>query len=243
MQSPLEFFRRIILDVTATQCRVAMEDEYHYFVLNLGHDGERITSVDSTSLRTPWTICPQAAGLLQAFVGQKMRQRIPVSLPEIDIKQQCTHQYDLLILALTHANRPGRREYQAKITGALHETRHAELWLNDDKLLDWWLQGTSIHSNDEFDQQNLRSIMPWAQETLGDQQLEALFVQRRAVMVASGKGVNLDLIKNAGEIMDMRGGGCFAFQPERAEQAGRIVGNVREDVTGPEDLLAELDHM
>lgn len=239
LQSPHVFFRRIIFDVTETECQVAMEDEHHYFVLNLGHDGERITSVNSTARRTPWTICPQAAARLQDFVGQPLRQRIAVNLPEIDSKQQCTHQYDLLMVALAQATQPGRREYVAKVTGAMHEYRHAELWLNDEKLLDWRLQGTSIHSKDEFDQQDLRNIMPWAEETLSDRMLEALFVQRRAVMVAASKGFNLDLIKNAGQAMVVRAGACFVFQPERAEQAERIIGSTRKDVTGPEDLLVE----
>lgn len=237
LDSPHVFFRRIIFDVSATQCHVAMEDEHHYFVLSLGHDGERITSVDSTSRRTPWTLCPQAAGKLQEFVGQPLRQRIAVQLSEIDAKQQCTHQYDLLMVALAQATQPGRREYVAKVVGAMHEYRHAQLWLNGQKLLDWRLRGTTIHSDDELDQQDLRSILPWAQETLSDWKLEALFVQRRAVMVAASKGLNLDLISNAGQAMVARAGACFVFQPERAEQAVRIVGSTRQDVLGPEELL------
>lgn len=240
LQSPHVFFRRVIFDVTETECQVAMEDEHHYFVLNLGHDGERITSVNSTARRTPWTICPQAAARLQDFVGQPLRQRIAVDLPAIDSKQQCTHQYDLLMLALTQARHPGRREYVVKIIGAAHEYRHAELWLNDEQLFDWRLRGTTIHSSDECDQQDLRSIMPWAEQMLSDRKLEALFALRRAVMVASSKGINLDLIKNAGQAMVVRAGACFVFQPERAEQAHRVVGSTRLDVTAAEDLLVDI---
>lgn len=240
LDSPHVFFRRIIFDVSATECHVAMEDEHHYFVLTVGHDGERITSVDSSSRRTPWTVCPQAAAKLQEFVGQPLRPRIAVNLPEIDSKQQCTHQYDLLMLALTQARQPGRREYVSKVVGAMYEYRHAQLWLNDEKRLDWRLRGTTIHSSDDFDQQDLRNIMPWADETRSDQQLEALFVQRRAVMVAASKGFNLDLVKNAGQAMAVRAGACFVFQPERADQAERIIGNTRTDVTAAADLLVEI---
>lgn len=237
LDSPHVFFRRVIFDVTAAACRVAMEDEHHYFILELGHDGERITSVASTARRTPWTICPQAERQLQAFVGQPLRQRIAVNLPEIDSKQQCTHQYDMLMLALSQALSPGRREYVAKVVGAMYEYRHAELWLDDNKLLDWRLRGTVIHSDDQCNQQDLRSIMPWADEHLDDRTLEALFVQRRAVMVAASKGFNLDLIPNAGVAMRARAGACFVFQPERAESAIRILGNTRTDVHGADDLL------
>lgn len=241
LQSPHVFYRRIIFETNETKCHVAMEDEHHYFVLELGHDGKQLTSVNSTSRRTPWTVCPQAAARLQEFVGQPLRTRIAVNLAEIDSKQQCTHQYDLLMVALAQAARPGRREYVAKVIGAMHEYRHAQLWLNDEKLLDWRLRGTTIHSSDEFDQQDLRNIMPWAEQTLNDQQLEALFVQRRAVMVAASKGFNLDLINNAGQAMAARAGACFVFQPERADQALRIIGSTRADVHGPEDLLVGLE--
>jgi len=237
LQSPHVFYRRVLFEVSATECQVAMEDEHHYFVLNLSHDGQRITAVDSTSRRTPWTLCPQAAGRLQEFVGQPLRQRIAVNLPDIDGKQQCTHQYDLLMVALSQALRPGRREYVAKVIGAMHEHRHAELWLNDEKLLDWRLRGTVIDSQDQFDQRDLRNILPWADEHLDDQSLEALYVQRRAVMVAASKGIDLDRIPNAGVAMRARAGACFVFQPGRAETAIRVLGNTREDVRGPEDLL------
>ncbi|WP_285260271.1 DUF2889 domain-containing protein [Halopseudomonas bauzanensis] len=237
LDSPHVFFRRVIFDVSPTECLVAMEDEHHYFVLQLGHDGERITSVASTARRTPWTLCPEAERQLQAFVGQPLRQRIAINLPEIDSKQQCTHQYDLLMVALSQALRPGRREYVAKVRGAMHEYRHAELWLDEEKLLDWRLRGTVIDSQDQCNQQDLRSIMPWADEQLDDQMLEALFVQRRAVMVAASKGFDLDLIPNAGVAMRARAGACFVFQPERAEQAVRIVGSTRQDVEGVGDLL------
>ncbi|PRB84463.1 DUF2889 domain-containing protein [Pseudomonas sp. MYb185] len=237
LQSPHVFYRRVLFEVSATECQVAMEDEHHYFVLNLRHDGARITAVDSTSRRTPWTLCPQAASRLQEFVGQPLRQRIAVNLPDIDGKQQCTHQYDLLMVALSQALRPGRREYVAKVIGAMHEHRHAELWLNDEKLLDWRLRGTVIDSQDQFDQRDLRNILPWADEHLDDQSLEALYVQRRAVMVAASKGIDLDRIPNAGVAMRARAGACFVFQPERAESAVRVLGNTREDVRGPEDLL------
>src|SRR5690606_31833255 len=111
------------------------------------------------------------------------------------------------------------------------------LWLNDEKLLDWRLRGTAIHSNDQFDQQDLRNIMPWAEQTLDDRLLEALYVQRRSVMVAASKGFNLDLIKNAGQAMAARAGACVVFQTQRAEQAVRVIGRTRQDVTGPEDRL------
>jgi len=231
------FYRRLLFDVTSSECSIAMEDEHHYFVIQLGHDGQRITSLNSKALRTPWSVCPQADLRLQDFVGQPLRERIAVTLDDIDGKQQCTHQYDLLMLALSQALRPGRREYLCKVTGAMHEYRHAQLWLNDGQLLDWHLQGTRIDSEDVFDQQDLRSIMGWADSMLDNQTLEALYVQRRAVMVAAAKGVNLDMISDAGKLMKHRSGACFAFQPERAHQATRMLGSTRSDVDHPEKLL------
>lgn len=231
------FYRRVIFDVTDSHCRVAMEDEHHYFIVDLGHDGEKITSVTSTARRTPWTLCPQAERRLQDFIGQPLRSRMAVKLDDIDGKQQCTHQYDLVMVALTQALRPGRREYVTRVSGRMHEYRHAQLWLDDKQVLDWHLQGTLIDSDDVFDQRDLRSILPWADEHLDDATLEALYVQRRAVMVAASKGINMDQFSDAGQLMSRQSGACFAFQPERADEAKRVFGSTRSDVQGAGDLL------
>ncbi len=238
-KSPLVFYRRVIFEVTATHCRAAMEDEHHHFVIELGHDGQRITAVTSTAHRTPWSVCPQAERRLQDFVGQPLRTRIAVKLDEIDGKQQCTHQYDLAMVALSQALRPGRREYVTRVSGGMHEYRHAQLWLDGNQVLEWHLRGTEIDSADAFDQRDLRNILPWADEHLDDATLEALYVQRRAVMVAASKGVNLDLISHAGVIMSRQAGACFAFQPERADGAMRMIGSSRTDVDEPGRLLVE----
>ncbi|QJD59113.1 hypothetical protein HG264_09415 [Pseudomonas sp. gcc21] len=161
----------------------------------------------------------------------------PNIFAEIDGKQQCTHQYDLLMVALSQALRPGRREYVAKVIGAMYEYRHAQLWLNDEQLLDWRLRGTRIDSDDAFNGKDLRSIFPWAEEALDDKTLEALYVQRRAVMVAASKGIDLDQIRDAGQVLKARSGACFVFQPERAASAVRMIGSTRDDVHGPGDLL------
>lgn len=236
-KAPLVFYRRVIFEVTASHCRAAMEDEHHHFEIEFGHDGQHITSVTSTAHRTPWTVCPQAERRLQDFIGQPLRKRIVVKLNEIDGKQQCTHQYDLAMVALSQALRPGRREYVTRVSGRMHEYRHAQLWLDGNKVLDWHLQGTAIDSQDVFNQHDLRNILPWADEHLDDATLEALYVQRRAVMVAASKGINLDLISHAGQIMSRQAGACFVFQPERADAAMRIVGGSRTDVDEPSRLL------
>lgn len=237
--SPHLFYRRVIFEVEPGLCRVAMEDEHHRFELAVGHDGEQITSVHSQAKRTPWSVCPQAERQLQAFVGQPLRQRISSRLPGIDAKQQCTHQYDLLTVALAQALLPGRREYVSRVRGAMHEYRHAELFLDGRQLLDWRLRGTRIDSQDVFDQRDLRDLMGWAEAELDDPTLEALYVQRRAVMVAASKGYNLDLVPNAGVAMRARAGACFVFQPERADQALRMRGSTRDDVQQAADLLSD----
>src|SRR5690606_13021711 len=61
---------------------------------------------------------------------------------------------------------------------------------------------------------------------------------RRSVIVAASEGLNLDLVKNAGQAVAARAGACFVYPPERAEHAARVIGTTRQGVTGAGGPLA-----
>ena len=231
--------RRLLLQASAGVCTAAVEDDFHHFVVTLAHDGQRVTAVEVAAPRTPWTLCPQAAERRHQFVGLPLQPRIPLSLPGIDSKQQCTHQHDLMVLALSHALRGGRRDYLTHVTDPQDRQQHSRLWRDGELVLDWRLHRTLIESADVFHGRDLRSVMDWASQALDDDSLEALVVLRRSVMVSGGRAVDLDRFDHASQIMGRMAGGCFVFQPERAEQALRIKGSIRTDLHDHAQLLAD----
>jgi hypothetical protein len=236
----LALYRRILLQAQAGGCTVALEDDFHHFVLNLQHDGQQATALHTQTLRSPWTICSQAEARLQAFVGRPLQPRPLATLGDVDAKQQCTHQYDLALLALAHAHRGGQREYRARVTDPQDGRMQATLWCEGAVCLDWPIeQGTQIQGAGLFGGRDLRSLLPWALQTLDDDALEAVFVLRRACMVSMGRTLDLDQFTSAEGLMARKAGACFVFQPERYQQARRCTGNTRHDIRGHADLLRE----
>ena len=63
---------------------------------------------------------------------------------------------------------------------------------------------------------------------------EAALVLRRAVFISGGRGVDLDAPDRR---MGPRGG-CWAWQPERAQRAVRMVGSTLDFTDRADDLTA-----
>jgi len=234
-------YRRVLLQAHAGQCVAAVEDDFHHFIVTVRHDGQVVTDVQAQGLRTPWSLCAQAAELLPQLVGVPLRERTLLQLPSVDSKQQCTHQFDMAVLALSHALRSGQREYLLTVTDPQDKQQQAQLWRDGQLLLNWQLHRTAITSNDVFNGQDLRGLMPWAEAQLDNDKLEALYVLRRAVMVSGGRIAKLspfqNQLKNAGQAMVRMAGACYVFQPGRAEQAQLSPDSIRVDLQDHSDLL------
>jgi hypothetical protein len=231
--------RRLLLQASQGFCTAALEDDFHHFVVTLAHDGKRVTGIEVGAHRTPWITCPHAAQLKHQFVGLPLSERLQPSVPGIDSKQHCTHQYDLMVLALSHALRGGRRDYLTHVTDPQERCQHARLWRNGELVLDWQLQRTLIESADAFHGRDLRGMMGWAVQSLDDDALEALVVLRRSVMVSGGRVADLHRFAHAGQAMERMAGGCFVFQPGRAERALRTKGSTRTDLHDHAQLLTD----
>jgi hypothetical protein len=82
-------------------------------------------------------------------------------------------------------------------------------------------------------------VMAWAHTHLDAHRLAALYVLRRAILVSGGVGVDLDQFDHAGQLMKRMVGGCYVFQPIRAEQALRVRGSSRTALQSFATLLPE----
>ena len=75
----------------------------------------------------------------------------------------------------------------------------------------------------------------WARDLPTLDEAEAALVLRRAVFISAGRGVNLDA---PGRTTGPRGG-CWVWQPERAEQATRNIGSTLDFTARPEALTRD----
>lgn len=98
--------RRVRLQHLGAQTVLAeMEDDQHGFRITVQHDGHAITQIHSESLRIPMTTCGGAGDVLAQLVGVPLSDSPRSLAAHANPRAHCTHQYDLLGLAITHARR------------------------------------------------------------------------------------------------------------------------------------------
>ena len=65
---------RVVIDAPGSVAG-GLEDDFHYFQVQVRHDEEHVTAVEATSKRWPWTTCPGAAEPLRALAGMPLSRR------------------------------------------------------------------------------------------------------------------------------------------------------------------------
>lgn len=241
-------FRRRIRVVIDAPGSVAggLEDDFHYFQVQVRHDAGQVTAMEASSRRWPWTTCPGAAEPLRALVGMPVSPRCLAVGDWTDPRQNCTHMFDLAGLAVAHAERGGpigtTRQYDVEIPfGAQGRDRTAvRLWRDGQLTLTWTLEGLACVDPPPYSEVRWRGgFLRWADEHLDVDTAEAAIVLRRACDIGMGRGMDLDAIPNALDILDTQGRICHTMQPGIVEQAQRNRGTIRDYDGRVDELLAD----
>jgi hypothetical protein len=202
-----------------------LEDNHHHFRVRVTHDGASILAVTGQAPRTPWSLCPLAIAELKQIEGTQLASD-PTALAEpFDQRQQCTHLFDLAMIAGSAAARGTAYRRWDMIVPARVEYRTVATLVRDDGYrLALEVVGTEIVGPMPFAGVSLKRGFPqWASATLPPDEAEAALLLRRALFVGKGGRV-IDHRPTAGS--ELRNpGGCFVMQPERANAAERMVGN------------------
>jgi hypothetical protein len=236
---------RVVIDSPGTVAG-GLEDDFHYFQVQVRHDAEHVTAVDANSRRWPWTTCPGAADPLRALAGMPLSRRCLAVGDWTDPRQNCTHMFDLAGLAIAHAARGGAvgttRQYDVAIPfGAQGGRRtNVELWRDGESTLTWTLEGMTCIDPPPYSEVRWRGgFLRWADEALDPDTAEAAIVLRRACDIGMGRGMDLDAIPNAVDILDTQGRICHTMQPGTVEVAQRNRGTTRDYDGRVDELLAD----
>ncbi len=223
-----------------------LEDDFHYFQVELRHDGERVVTMEARSLRWPWSTCPGAAEPLRDLAGMPLSRRCLAVGEWADPRLNCTHMFDLAGLAVAHAARGGppgtTRQYDVQIpAGAQLGDRHeVRLWRDGEERLTWVLEGRSCVAPPPYSETRWRGgFLRWADEHLPVDDAEAAIVLRRACDIGMGRGMDLDAVPCAVDILDVQGAICHTMQPGTVELSRRNVGTIRDYDATPDQLLAD----
>lgn len=205
-----------------TVVRVALEDDFHHFRLELGVGDGVVMSIDTQALRQPYSLCESARGPLQCLVGQAVSAGSQSLMRAANPSSQCTHLLDMASLACTAAHqRVVRRQYDITVPVRQAGATVASISSDGRELLRWELQDLTIVAPSPCAGVHLQQgFARWAAEHLTEDEAHAALLLRRCALISLGKGKKLDL-----QIHAIPTGLCYAQQPERAPQALRQVGS------------------
>jgi Protein of unknown function (DUF2889) len=242
---PAGAYRRRIRTVAVGQGVVegGLEDDFHHFEVTLRHDGVRVTDVEARSRRWPWSTCPAAAAQLRPIEGMRLSTRCTAIAEVADPRMNCTHQFDLAGLCVSHAARGDeRRQYDAELPPAVDGVTEPRLWRDGELVLAWtlsWRDGSRrLVDSPPYDQAPWRGgFFRWADDTLDPDAAEAAIVLRRACEIGMGRGMDLEAVDSAADLGPMMGAVCYTMQPAVMQVAFRNRGSIRDFARHPDALL------
>ena len=239
------FRRRIrLVALDARTVVVGLEDDQHYFTVRVEHDGERVVTISSESVRAPWSTCPAAGAQLQALVGTPLSDRCIEVAGRTRSDQHCTHQLDIATLAVAHAARVTaggavRRQYDMVVPyGLLDDQCHTVTLARDgEPLLEWEMEGGRVVAPPPYSEAT-GGFARWADDTFDADGAEAAVVLKRACSIGMSRGIDLDSYDTLSEMPGLNPV-CWSMQPDRAPVAFRNRGLIRDYDARPDAMLAE----
>ncbi|MES2258453.1 MAG: DUF2889 domain-containing protein [Pseudomonadota bacterium] len=227
-----------------------VEDDFHHFGVSVEHDGSVVTAVRVDPVRYPWATCAQVATPLQELVGKPLVARASDIGMLVDMRNQCTHVFDLTGLVLAHIRRDEERRRYEVLVDDLEILRweggrpkfggtHASLKKNGACVMRWKIDSNRISAPPQFAGQALDTGFRAWTEAMDPEPAEYATILRRAILVAGGRAVDHDLVPSAGALgMPAL---CHSFQPVRREHALRMMGSTRNYEASADGMLASVD--
>ncbi len=232
--------RRILLRSIGQRVIAELEDDNHAFRVTMDHDGRVITGIEAEFLRAPKSTCDGAANPLMVLVGAPLSDSPLAMCKETDPRANCTHVFDLLGLAVTHAKRGEKqRQYDAAVWDERDGEMRFELQRNGELVFAGVLKAGEFLSPDPFTGRNLRKgFTSWAREALDNELLEAAIVLQRTHYISITRRVRMDMLAGT-RVADepMPKGVCHSYNPGVIEESINTP-DLRDYSESPEKMFA-----
>jgi hypothetical protein len=230
-----------------------LEDDFHHFGVTVEHAEGVISDIRGAAPRHPFSTCPGAAQVLRELIGVPLFKRSSDIGVFSEMRQHCTHMFDLTGLAIAQAagNRPHYR-YEALVSDRpivqwrenhrrLHGAGTAELFLNGERILNWTIDRQFITGPEEWAGQSLETGFRARTEAMDIEAAEHSTILRRAVLISGGRSLDPDLYPTAVD----RGleGLCYAFQKVRRNDGVRMFGSTKNYEKSDNGMLGHVNEM
>jgi hypothetical protein len=233
--------RRVCLQTLDDNTVLAeMEDDQHGFRIFLTHNTSHIVAINVESLRVPMTTCSGAGAVLAQLAGTPLSESPRSLAAHSNPRSHCTHQFDLLGLAITHAlrNEP-TRQYDVAIHDAVDGLRRVVGEINGLLFFDWQLRSDVIETAGVWQNVSVqKGFAQWAEQNLPADQLELALVVQRGMLVSTTRYVLIEPMEGMGLLDDpMTKGVCYSYSEPVINSAIRYGSNNRNFTDAPEMLL------
>ncbi len=209
------FRRTVRITPSAPAVCAQLEDDYHCMSVTVRHDGNKALEVKAMMHRAPWTTCPGAEKKLSdAFFGLEL---VAFARQAAVKRQNCTHLFDLAVLAAAHVEDKAPCRYEIYVSDAVDGIRHALIERNGQPLLSWQEQDFVLISPEDAAGTRIDLLKTWI-ATLDEEIREAAKLLQWANILANGRSIPLEQQSDASKMP----AGCYTFQPERAVGARRV---------------------
>ncbi len=234
LADPLEqlpgFRRRFRITPGSGSVLCEVEDDFHCMGVRVRHDGQVATAIEPDMRRAPWTTCPGAEQqLIATFTGLPLAEFAARG----DKRANCTHLYDLALLAGLHAVDSAPLCYDILVSDPIDGLRRAEIRRDGVAVLGWTERAFEIVAPAALAGQSLIALRTWI-DTLDPALHEPARLLQWANMIANGRIIPLDQQSDATQMPP----NCYTFQPARAAVAQRV-GLIRDFSDGTRQPLGE----
>lgn len=213
------FRRAVLIEPRVGMVEAAVEDDYHHMRVALHHDGERVTAVEATMIRAPWSTCPGAeAALRQGFTGMALAEIAGAG----GKRTHCTHLFDLAVWAAAHVADSHATRYDAEVTDPIDGERRLRLTRDTAPAMEWIERDGRLAEPHALAGKSLFELRDWI-ALLSREDAEKARILQWAGILAHGRQIPLAQQSDASRMPPS----CFTFQPDRAARAQRV-GEIRD---------------
>ena len=234
------FRRRICLDGQPGKVIAELEDCCHGFRCTVYHDGSKVTDIQAEAIRIPLTTCSGAIDPIKALIGLPLTSSMMAIHRQFSPRANCTHLYDLTILAIAHCQRGNAlRQYDIAVEDERDESATASIQRDGETILSWKTSQWTIQSPTVLINKPLhKGFSFWAIEHYNGDDREAAFALQKGYFVAQARIYDMDKLAGAPAASQTSMlGVCYSYSPEVVEQAFRTVDTTRDFTDTAEQLL------
>jgi len=234
-------YRRRILMRGLPGCVIAeLEDCFHGFRVTIDHNGSTVSNIIGEALRTPMNTCEGALTPIKALIGTALDTPNTAFSSIANPRSNCTHLYDLTVMAIGHACR-GEIDWQYDII--INDEKDgiidASVLRNEELVHHWLVSDGSIQTPKEIaGKPALKGFSKWANDTYEGDDFEAAQALHKGYFVAIALRWDMSAMEGR-KVTDYspRLGICHTYSQKVVGSAYRNRGAIRDFSNSPEALL------